>query len=110
MLSDRSFVMYVLLTRFQAAMYFSMQSVTHRDSELESDVPGFAMHFSKHENLIDYIPNLLAKFCTFRCMLFQNERCSREVRLTCRSFCAFATLDSLRTCSIIADFNCTESI
>jgi hypothetical protein len=51
-LCDRSFAMYVRLTWFHVAMYFSMQSVTHVDSEDESDVPGFAMHFSKHENLM----------------------------------------------------------
>lgn len=44
-----------MFTRFQAAMYFSMQPVTHADSELEREEPGVATHFSKQVDL---------RFCT----------------------------------------------
>lgn len=48
--------MYVELTRFHAAMYFSMHAVTHVDSELESEDPGFGTHFSKQVDLRFCIP------------------------------------------------------
>lgn len=38
--------MYVLLTWFQADMYLSMQFVKHCDSPLDTEDPGFGMHFS----------------------------------------------------------------
>lgn len=43
--------MYVELTRFHAAMYFSMQPVTHVCSELESEDPGLETHLSKQVDL-----------------------------------------------------------
>lgn len=44
--------MYVELTWFHAAMYFSMHCFMHVCSPLEREVPGFGMHFSKHFSLI----------------------------------------------------------
>lgn len=43
--------MYVELTRFHAAMYFSMHAVTHDVSELDRDEPGVGTHFSKQLDL-----------------------------------------------------------
>lgn len=52
--------MYVELTRFHAAMYFSMQPVTHVSSELESEDPGLGTHFSKQVDLRFCVPVLSA--------------------------------------------------
>lgn len=95
-------------------MYFSMQFVTHEDSELEREEPGVETHFSKQLDL-RFCACCGQSMCLQVSGLWEIEvphpaTATGRARRTFMSFWAFATDDSVRTCWITAFFTAVESM